>query len=163
MLRRFFHVLWTALPSALALACFAWFVANLTIPSSYWLELRRVRVDDAEIGVAPLTHMDLTISRPFILHWRTQIRKQDTDDAAIFTLYCGAQGEARMYPNRHYPKVINTDWWIKPNGCEMSKGTYIMDIDWSWEEFGFHRSILVSTNIFHIPPEVSNAPAPASN
>ena len=156
--QRIVHLLWNALPSLLAFVFAVWFIANLLIPNSYWIELNHIHVDDADVDQSPQIHLDLDIHRSFVLHWSAQVRRQDNGDAAAFTQLCAAHGDAPMYPGQHFPRVIDVNWWIKPYGCFLPKGTYTLDAQWDWEEYGFHRTMEVHSNIFHIPPDtVHNA------
>jgi hypothetical protein len=153
-MRYIVNAVWNVVPSVLAVICAAWVLANMFLPTTYWAEVRRLRVDDAEIGVSPLTHIDLEIYRPFEIRWRTSVRKEDANDAAFFSVICYSEGTASMYPGRRFPKIMDIGWWERPNTCPMPKGHYILEVSWEWDDLGFHRTLVTTSNIFHIPPEV---------
>lgn len=125
-------------------------------PSTFWIEVRSIRVFDAQAGEPVLMAVDRTIKRPFSGKWVVSVRRLMTSGRQ--SLYCTASGETDYQVDSEYPEPLTLRWWTFPNCDPLPPGTYVINTTWTVEGDGFllNRRITKSSNIFQItaiPPE----------
>lgn len=138
----------------------ALWVAAHWIPPSYWMQINKIYVADAELGVPPQMTVDWKIYYSFAMRWRIVVKMaMDTGDAE-FQAVCDSTGSRPFSPQMHLPRDMDLRWWIAPGKCDLTRGDYYIETTFNWERFGIAYSETAATNVFHVPPAAKASPAP---
>lgn len=138
---------------------FSFFVAGMLLllmavginvwPASFWLEVRSIRVFDANVGDTPIMAVDRTIRRDFRGEWIASIRKLESGG---WTSYCTAKGSTNYEANSVYPDPLTLKWWTHPDCHPLPPGKYAMRTSWAIKGVGPipDKEVTADSNIFEI-------------
>lgn len=124
------------LRTAVNILMFAWaalflllgFAAAHAVSASWWLEVRSVRVFDAQAGAPVLMAVDRSIERDFYGDWSVSIRRWD---AGGWVSYCQARGQANYATDSQLPDPLTLQWWTHPGCHPLPPGRYVMRTSWT--------------------------------
>lgn len=140
---------------------FSFFVAGMLLlfmfaaihlwPSSWWLDVRSVRVFDSIVGKPVLMAVDRTISHDFRGEWLATIRKME---AGRWTSYCTARGSTNYFADSAFPDPLTLQWWTHPDCHPLPAGKYVMRTTWTIKGAGPmpDKVSQADSNIFEIRP-----------
>lgn len=98
-------------------------------PTSYWLEMIEVHVDDAPVGTAPRMTERRIIHRKFAGSYRAEVEVQRQDRPNKYTLVCRATGGDFDYaPDNEPPEDLDLFWWVGDACKKGESGFTIIDV-----------------------------------
>lgn len=117
-------------------------------PASYWFQVDRVEVLDAEALAPPPMIVERQIRRAFRATWVVTVMREG---AKGFYTFCTARGENDYWPGNALPDVLNLDWWTWPHQCQLPAGRYVVNTVWTLNPVGYPaKEVRIRSNIFTV-------------
>jgi hypothetical protein len=119
-------------------------------PASWWFEVRKVQVLDAQANSEITMLVDREIHRQFVGEWVSTVRRVEPKS---LELYCSGSGRANYRPSNDLPDVVTLDWWTGGSCKTLPSGDYVIDTTWQINPaiaFLPEKHIRNTSNIFHV-------------
>lgn len=122
-------------------------------PTTRWLDVRSIYVNDAEEGSCPTMEVDRTIVRPFLGHLDATVFKLHSYGSVVFPP--SGSGTVSHVPHTVLPQPLYLAWWMYWPRCDyLTPGRYYVRTVWTIMAHGFPRKyVTVDSNVFTISPE----------
>lgn len=139
--------------NTLFIFCLIFLLANvgaIYFPTSFWYELRSVKVQDSVVGEKNIKMaIDRAIKRPFIGNWAVSVRRVTS---GVNDVVCVGSGTQNYRPNLELPESLNLRWWIGHECLLDSPGFYRVTTTVTIEVFNFlqPKIVLMDSNIFEV-------------
>ena len=117
-------------------------------PTSWWMEVKSVRVRDVDLPHPVIMLADRRIHRDFRGHWTVELRRQNGSD---WVLMCTGTGNSWYRPSSALPDPLTLAWWAG-DGCRpTTSGVYRVDTTWRITDRWFpDRYLSVESNTFRV-------------
>lgn len=127
---------------------FSWALIINTLPSSIWLEVHRVQVDDTTHLESPRMEVVRRIKTPFKARWTVTVMREG---ARGYYTFCTAHGFNDYRPENELPDDMRLDWWTWPTQCRLPEGRYYVNTLWVLEIPGFpEKEVRSRSNVFQV-------------
>lgn len=128
-------------------------VIDLVVPTSRWLDVGGITVQDADLGESPHVSVVRTINRPFTAEWTVTLRRETPGGHATF---CARHGRDDYRVDSALPSGTDLDWWmdIPSNNLPcpaIPPGRYIVTVLWTLQIPGLNPKVVrAESNTFKI-------------
>ena len=133
-----------------AVFCFAMAAgaAVLWWPAEYWMEVRKVHIDDGRESAKLNIIVDRTISRPVNMSWLITIRQWTDGD---WENVCSMRSFASFIKSQRLPRGLTLGRWTGGVCHPLVPGRYIMNTTWTILLPGLpDRVVSVDSNVFEV-------------
>lgn len=123
--------------------------AAVAWPTSWWFDVRSVRVFDAVAGDPVQMAVDREIRRPFVASWDVAVRRVSGESTEIV---CAAAGSGDYRRDSVLPDPLYLGWWTWDECAVLEPGSYIVSTGWAIKVAPMlpKKSIRVDSNIFTV-------------
>lgn len=120
-------------------------------PSSFWFEVRSLRVFDSVLGEPIPMAVDRTIRRDFSGRWVSTIRRLE---GGSWVSYCTAENTTNYSVDAKLPDPLYLQWWTFPGCYPLGVGKYTLRTTWRIEGVGLlpDKWVTANSNIFEVKP-----------
>lgn len=105
-----------------------WAGAVAALPTSLWLDVRSVEVDNTQHGHKPILKVERYISQNF--NGRYTVDVEQMSEEGSFHVVCTASGRTNYRTDASFPDPLDLDWWTYPVKCDLAPGVYRIDTSW---------------------------------
>jgi len=126
-----------------------YFTVSSFWPSSWWFDVRSVRVADAFVGEQVVMYVDREIKREFSGRWSAAVRDVGTGTYAVV---CAAGDESVYRMGAELPANLTLGWWTNGRCETLPEGEYVVDTVWRIDTGFFvgDKTIRATSNIFKV-------------
>jgi len=121
---------------------------NRFIPSSVWMSVHSIHVDDAKAGEVPTMRVERTIRREFRASWVAEVERLTLGGFEILP-NCVGRGTNSYSPDARLPARLDLDWWLFPTACKLHPGQYRLETRWT---LSGGQEVRALSNIFTVTP-----------
>lgn len=136
-------VSWAVLPGS------EWLWAK-TAPATDWIEYQKIEIPDFRVGENPRINAFRFIKRETVGTWYARIM------ATTGETICNGAGESFYRPDLVYPPSTlfrtTLNEYVGDSGCSghITPGSYFIDIDIVWSEFGVRKRLTFKSPVFSV-------------
>lgn len=125
------------------------FVVTNMWPSSFWLDVSHVYVEDTVINDDPQMIVVRDIKRNFFGKWTVVVRKVGPEGHSVI---CTREGSSEYRTDSQLPDPLLLSWWAYPGCDDLEPGRYFITTTWKIGDGGFlpYKYLTVDSNIFEI-------------
>jgi hypothetical protein len=119
-------------------------------PESYWMEVKKVHIDDGPRSASLAMIVDRTVAHRFTGTWIVVIRRWENGGWAT---QCTASGNGDYKPDAKFPSVLDLKWWTDGKCHPLPVGKYIVTTTWKIDLSGLpDKFITIDSNSFEVTP-----------
>ena len=131
---------------------FVWmmFIGFTLWPTSFWLEVKNIKVHDVKVGEPIIMEVDRTIHRPFYADWNVTVRKEEGEG---YVINCLNRAATDYRIDAKLPNPVTLDWWSNGACSDLKPGYYIITTSWDIRPdiLGLpKKSLVVESNVFKV-------------
>lgn len=138
----------------LAIVSFVWLVGyfiGLLWPASYWMEIKSIKVKDADAGRPVLMYVDRDIRRDVSANWSVSVR--EISKSGGIRLACSAGQLSDYKTTAKLPDVLTLGWWTNGRCETLPAGHYIVNTTWAINAPYLPDKVIErQSNIFEVRP-----------
>lgn len=117
-------------------------------PANWWLEVRRMHVNDGLAGQPITMEVERKIIRPFFGEWSAIVRKRQ---GAGWVVVCPSVGSTDYRADATLPHDLTLEWWTAGTCPALVAGSYVLTTTWAiYPEFMPKKVLKVVSNEFTI-------------
>lgn len=117
-------------------------------PASWWLDVRRMHVNDGLAGQPITMEVERSIIRPFFGEWSAIVRKRQ---GSGWVVVCLSAGSTDYRADAALPHDLTLDWWTAGTYPALVADSYILTTTWVvYPEFLPKKVLKVVSNEFTI-------------
>lgn len=121
------------------------------LPSSNWMEIRVLHVDDSKLGVSPRIRVDRVISKDFTATWSASLQYRAFETFYPMGASCNASNVSNYTIGSRYPKDIDLFWWLEGAACDLPPGEYRLLTTWTiTTDKGIIKVVKAFSNVFSV-------------